>query len=66
MFANSGDDEILTVPEVAKRAKVSARTVWRWEKEGVLPSVRVGGLVRFRASDVDALMTPRRGGEEAS
>jgi excisionase family DNA binding protein len=51
---------LLTVDEVAKRARVSTRTVWRWEADGLLPSVRIEGarFVRFRRADVDTLLTP--------
>jgi excisionase family DNA binding protein len=51
-------EELLTAPEVAERARVSVRTVWRWKADGVLPSVQIGDVVRFRRVDVDALLTP--------
>ncbi|HSS09026.1 MAG TPA: helix-turn-helix domain-containing protein [Acidimicrobiales bacterium] len=50
--------DLLTVREVARRAKVSERTVWRWVEDGRLPAIRVGGIVRFQHADVDALLTP--------
>ncbi len=51
---------LLTAADVAKIMQVSVQTVYRWAKppEGkplVLDSVTVGGIVRFRASDVAAL-----------
>jgi len=34
--------ELLTVPEVAKWAKVSTKTVYRWITEGKLEAIRFG------------------------
>lgn len=52
--------EVLTAHDVAVRAKVSDRTVWRWKDEGILAYIQPSpGVVRFRASDVDALLTPK-------
>jgi excisionase family DNA binding protein len=51
-------EELLTVAEVAERARVSERTVWRWKDDGRLPSIQIGSVVRFRRVDVDALLTP--------
>jgi excisionase family DNA binding protein len=53
------DAALITVTEVAERAGVSVRTVWRWVDEGRLPVVRFGPrLVRFHPLDVEALLTP--------
>jgi excisionase family DNA binding protein len=57
---------LLTVTEVADRAQVSVRTVWRWVDEGRLPIVRLGPrIVRFHPHDVDVLLTagPKVAGE---
>ena len=37
-----GLDEILTIEEVAKRLKVSNRTVYRWVDSGELKVARIG------------------------
>ena len=47
---------LLTVYDVAERARVTPRTVWRWEKEGRISAVRIGRTVRFRAEDVETLL----------
>lgn len=52
--------ELLTAAEVAERARVSVRTVWRWKEDGTLPAVQIGNVVRFRREDVDALLSPKR------
>lgn len=50
---------MVTPVELATTLKVEPSTVYRWAREGVVPSVRVGGVVRFRAVVVDELL---RGG----
>jgi len=57
----------LTLGEVARHLRVSARTVQRWRERG-LPGVAVGGVVRFDVAAVDRWMRaqaappPHRGG----
>ncbi len=47
-------DRLLTVPESAKLAGVSARTFWALISSGRTPAVvRIGRSVRLRASDMD-------------
>ena len=46
-------EEILEVKEVAKRLKVSTRTVIRLVERGDLVAFKIGDLWRFRRSDVD-------------
>lgn len=50
---------MVTPLEFAATLKVQESTVYRWARDGVVPSVRIGGVVRFRAADVDELL---RGG----
>jgi excisionase family DNA binding protein len=52
-------EEFLTVDEVAAMARVSPKTVRRWEKAGRLPAVRIDAVVRFRRVDVDRLLSPQ-------
>lgn len=47
---------MMTTAEVAERLRVSTQTVSRWAKSGTLMSVRIGGVLRFRRSDIDALV----------
>jgi excisionase family DNA binding protein len=37
---------------------VHVRTVSRWADRGELPRIRVGGIARFRAEDVERLIAP--------
>jgi excisionase family DNA binding protein len=51
------DEDLLTVPEVAKILHVHVRTVHRWIEEGKLKAVRMpSGRYRIRAADADALL----------
>ena len=51
--------ELLTAAEVAEEAGVSARTIWRWEREGILSAVRMRGAVRFERNEVDMFLARR-------
>ena len=50
---------LLTADEVASAWKVEQSTVYRWAREGVVPSVRIGGVVRFPARELEALAETR-------
>jgi len=45
-------DRFLTVSEVAEMLKVTPQTLWRWDNDGRLPKLHIGGKVRYRLSDV--------------
>jgi len=50
------DDRLLTLPEVAGRLACSPALVRRLGARGMLPRVKLGRLVRYRASDVARLV----------
>jgi excisionase family DNA binding protein len=57
---------LLTAREVAELLGVSAETVLRWTRRGMLPAIRLpSGAIRFREDALDAWMveraTPGRG-----
>ena len=53
----ASDAELLTVGEAATTAGVHVDTIKRWEKAGLITSLRTPvGHRRFRRSDVEALM----------
>lgn len=55
-------DELLTTAEVAERCRVNPVTVARWVRTGKLDAVHLpGGTLRFRQSDLDALIASPRG-----
>jgi DNA-binding transcriptional MerR regulator len=39
--------------DVARIASVSIRTVENWQKNGLLPYMRIRGVVRYRRQDVE-------------
>jgi excisionase family DNA binding protein len=56
----SDDEQLLTVPQVAKRAHVGETAVRQWAKDGTLPAVRLGPrTIRFRPADVAELLAPK-------
>ncbi len=52
---------LLTADEVAEAMRVSKPTVFRWAKAGTLRPVGAGARksIRFRRSDIEALLTPK-------
>lgn len=65
--------ELLTTSEVAKLVNAGHRSVWRWSRNGAMPSpVRMGSAVRFRRAEIMAWIeagcpridTPQEGGLE--
>ena len=52
--------ELLTIDEVAEMLKVSKMTLHRWDKNGVLKKIEVGGHRRYRRSDVAAVTLNRK------
>ena len=51
--------ELLTIDEVEKMLKVSKMTLWRWDKNGLLTKIEIGGARRYRRSEVEALVAER-------
>ncbi len=48
----AGPEELLTMPEVAKRLKVSDYRAYELARQGVLKTVRLGKSVRVKPSDL--------------
>jgi predicted DNA-binding transcriptional regulator AlpA len=51
--------ELLTTDEVVSMLKVSKMTLWRWDKNELLTKISVGGVRRYRRSEVEALIVNR-------
>ena len=47
---------LVTINEVCERLGISRTTVYQMRKRGDLKAVNIGGAVRFRKEDVDALI----------
>jgi len=59
-------DELLTVPDVADRLKVSTQTIYRWIEERALEAVQIGKQYRVRSSELERIVEGGlvRGGDE--
>ncbi len=49
-------DKLLTVEEAAQLLSVSKMTLHRWDKNGILKKVEIGGKRRYRLSDIEKLV----------
>ena len=54
---NDQEEELLTIPEVAKRLKVSDYRAYELARQGRLKSVRLGKSVRVKASAIDEYLS---------
>jgi len=45
-------DGLLRVKDVARYFQVTERTIHRWEREGIIRAVRIGGTLRFEAAAI--------------
>ncbi len=50
---------LLTVDDVCKEFDVNKSTLWRWNRDGYLCTVKVGSKAFYRKSDVDKLKEGR-------
>ena len=48
-------DSLLTINEAAELLSVSKMTLHRWDKNGILKKVEIGGKRRYRKSDINRL-----------
>lgn len=56
MKSQSERDQLIPRPEASRRIKRSYTTLWRWEKEGYLVPITIGGRKMYRVADIDRLM----------
>lgn len=58
MSTISTESILVTADELGSMLKISTRTLWRMRSAGKLPQpIRVGGSIRWRASDIEAWVT---------
>ena len=48
---------VLTMRELADELGVSYWTIWRWQREGKIPTIRLGRKLFFRLAAVEARLT---------
>ncbi|ADV42332.1 AlpA family transcriptional regulator [Bacteroides helcogenes] len=49
-------EKYLRVEEVIEMLHVDRSTLWRWNREEYLKTLKIGGKVRYRLSEVEQLM----------
>ena len=49
------DNKMYTADEFAEKHSVSKQMLWRWCKEGILKSMKIGGKVYYKESDLKSL-----------
>lgn len=47
----------LDVKQTCDILQVDRSTLWRWDKTGYLKPYRIGGIVRYRLSDINKLLS---------
>jgi excisionase family DNA binding protein len=63
-LVSDGDEPLLRPEAVARLLACSPKTVYAWAAGGLLPSVRLGRLVRFRPVDVRRFVEARADARE--
>jgi excisionase family DNA binding protein len=56
----NSDDALIDVPEAARRMDVSVRTVHNRIKNGTIPHVRLGKLIKFIPADLERFIRAHR------
>jgi len=51
---------LLTKAEIAKKLRVSERTIDTWRKEGIIPALKIRARVLFEPKEVLAALKSRR------
>lgn len=59
-YETTKKDRLLSKKQVAERIGVDRSTLWRWEKENYLVSIRFGKKVRYKESDIIEIEEGRR------
>ena len=57
--ADSGGEEFVTKRELARKLKVSVRTIEQWQHDGHLPYLRIDGVVLFHLPTVVKTLTEK-------
>lgn len=55
------DDRLLTAKEAREQMRLSQSTLWKLEKQKMLAPIRIGRRVFYRRSDVDEIMSKKKG-----
>lgn len=55
-LAESRSEVYYTTEQVVGLLNVDKTTLWRWNKRDYLKPIKVGGLLRYRKSDIDKIL----------
>ena len=55
-IAKNKSDRLLTAEDVMEKLSISRRTLYNWEKKKYLCRVEIGGKLRYKLSDVNAIL----------
>jgi len=51
---------LLTRKEVAEKMRVSYPTLKRWADNGLISSIKIGGTIRYKLTDIEKLLNPKQ------
>lgn len=52
---HQAQEQYYTKNQVCNILSVTGQTLWRWDKSGVLKAIKIGGLNRYKKSDIDRI-----------
>lgn len=58
-IAESRSEVYYTREQTSNLLNVNPSTLWHWDKRDYLKPVRVGGLVRYRKTDIDRILNTK-------
>lgn len=50
--SDNSPEKLLTREETAEMLSISLVTLWKWTKEDIIPSYRIGNKVRYKQSEI--------------
>ncbi|MGR6034141.1 MAG: helix-turn-helix transcriptional regulator [Candidatus Nitrosoglobus sp.] len=61
MIETSSEKQLLvSSTQLAKRLGISSTTLWRWKRDGILPTpIRIAQRPMWRVADIEAWLTAR-------
>ncbi len=57
------ETKLLTRKETADFFKVTSQTIINWERDGIITSVDIGGVIRYKRDEVENLGNNTEGGQ---
>jgi excisionase family DNA binding protein len=57
------EEAFVPIEDIAKHFAVSVSTVRAWIRQGLIPALKLGGVYRFKVSEVEATLRKLNGGE---